>query len=126
MTKRLEDFQATSMSEDGFYLVCRLYPSVTFSETRTFDLMRLLYAYRKASAKTLYYFKSLIEVGVTNEQIKGHVFEPYFLFLKENGRLPEGRYIKALKAELAKREGLSRHEKRAAKKLKYAWAWKSC
>lgn len=118
MNKKLEDFPAVPLGT-GWHLVCELYPSVTFSETRTFDLMRLLYAYRKGAAKFYYLMKMLIELEVREEQVKGNKLEPYFLFIKQHGRLPESKYSKALKAELAKREPLTKHEKRAAYKLKY-------
>lgn len=123
--KRLSDFPRVSgcFGKRGFYeLAHRVYPSVTFSETRTFDLMVLLYSYRVLCASVYRDIKRNLErMPFSDELPYNPYWKYYYKSVSEMGFLPDDDYTKALKKELSKRRELTAHEKRSAYIRRYLW-----
>lgn len=125
--KRLEDFEAVGDSD--VTPLYAMYPSVPFSELRTFDLMRLLFSFRRSSRRsehkpgTKEYIDQLIKEKrhwYADNQQTGKAFN----ILTNNFDFSDAikqwewskKYEAALKKELATRENLTQHEKRSAHK----------
>lgn len=119
--KRLEDFP--KITDNQFkhpqYLHV-IYPSVTFSELRTFDLLRLLYGYRIHQDRIYRRIKSWLNASSRGEWKLATTlswFSSKKVFsVMLNDSLPEDPYVIALKRELSKREHLSKHQRKWARK----------
>ena len=115
--KSLEDFpRKADPNKDPLHIV---YSEVTFSELKTFDLMRLLHSYRKNNQRSLQLWQQSLD-GLSIEQIEefcpNEHDKEFFKTIKKGERIPESKYLKALKKELNTREHLTPHEKRSIRK----------
>lgn len=91
---------------NGDLLLCEAYPSVTFSELRTFDLLALYF-----SARIM--FKRYTEwVFLNNKYFKDKLDS-------SEDDVKYSKYITAIRKELSKREHLSRHERKSARNFIY-------
>lgn len=132
-SKRIEDFpHKADPNSNPLFIV---YPSVTFSELKTFELMRLLNSFRRWNGDlfdespmigTMEHVDSFLEKYShhyeTPEQVekaRKYLFSVFDWKPIIDSRRKRLKYLTALKKELATREHLTPHEKRSAAKCSY-------